>query len=294
MWTGDWQDDVVLQFRTIIHDQLYSRKERHGASLVYIVDGRPCKMGYGAFLTFKPASIINILLIGHDMDAPWDFDIPTKLIEIYPGGLGFINHIRYDSFSIKKWDDSKYMRTRCMFRAYVSKAFKPKRKGVVGEDQILTFKREFIPELNTPNEVFQEAVSRGVIPVEIRLIAYTKKRRHAYRLDLATDTLLMDVRAGRLPIHSYRVRPAVLYPMFDKVLVSLDVPDITRNMFEMIFESDRLTLNELSASLDITRLTAQNNLAALVTRGLVGEERVHHETIYYVNLSAITGVSLDE
>jgi len=164
----------------------------------------------------------------------------------------------------------------------------------VAEDQVLTFKREFIPELTTPNEVFHEAIGKGVIPIEIRIIAYTKKRRHAYRLDLASDSLLMDVRAGKFPIHAYRVREPVLYPLFDKVLVSLDAPDITRNMFEMIFESDRLTLNELCASLGITRLTATNNLAALVTRGLVEAETVRHETIYYVNLSAITGVNIED
>jgi predicted DNA-binding transcriptional regulator len=176
----------------------------------------------------------------------------------------------------------------------VSKAFIPKRKGVITEEDVLTFKRAFIPRLTTPMEVFDDAVKRKAIPLEIRIMAYTKKDRHAYRLDLASDTLLLDVRAGRFPIHAYRKRSPLLYPMFDTVLVSLDVPDIARNMFEMIFESDRVTLNEIAAALGITRGTAENNLATLITRGLICEEKVHHETVYYVNLSAITGVKIEE
>jgi len=291
---SDMLEDALLQFKTIIHDQLYSKKERHGASIMFIVEGKPYKMACSALMAIEPTTNFDVVLLGHDLSAPWDYDLPTKRIEVHPGGLGFIYHTTYDAYETKRWDEHKFLKTKCMLRAYVTRALKPKKKGVIAEDQVLTFKREFIPVLTTPQEVFRDAVNRGVIPTEIRIIAYTKKGRHAYRLDLASDTLLLDVRAGKFPIHAFRVREPVLYPMFDKVLVSLDVPDITRNMFEMIFESDRLNINDLCASLGITRLTATNNLAALVTRGLVETESVKHDTIYYVNLSAITGVNLDE
>jgi hypothetical protein len=264
----DVDDHARRQLSTKVFDW-ENRKKGELAMVAFRADGQPAATLYDIFAANSRPETMDLMFYNFIKTENWDYNLPTSRITILPKGFGFVYHFEYHQFKTEeeKWDESKFIQSKCMIRAWISSFYVPTNlRAKLADDGP---KRLWTPPVVAPQELWEGALERGVVPFTVRFLVYTKKRRHAYEINLLRNTLLKDFRAGTFPAAAFAPRDVDVYPDFDKWHASLEIPEIPRRVMEMAFEAGRITPREVMHVFGTTHQGAVTNIEVLVNRGIL-------------------------
>lgn len=178
---------------------------------------------------------------------------------------------------------------RAMFRASIVRHFRPQSFKSELSDQ--SEQIETIPfGLARIEQLWARVRAEGVIPVQMRICAYTQDTRYAYSLDLLRNRLLIDQREGKIPAVNHLKRPGILFFHLDKILAMKDLPPQPKQILEVIFESKDMDMNELKAMFNMTEKQLGMYMMALTSRGFVSVAGKPPQEKYLANIEAMSKV----
>lgn len=242
-------------------------QKRSLASASYLVNGVEYGSLLKAIIEIEKLQTLGIKFYKPNLEENWDYNVPTKSIALIGSGLGWVEKFDYKSFNLEKWDASQQMqRERVMLRAFPTRFYFPIPIKTKSIDPLAELPRAYIPKVVTLEELWNHIRSTGMVPLEIRLCAYTRNARYPYDLDLINNLMLKDFRGGQMPLTRKAVRSAMDYLCFDTVLAATDMKDLVKKVFIELFEVKEVTAFDISHSMGITDTMAKNALDALVAR----------------------------
>ena len=252
-----------------VKSHLQSEKP-HLSSVAFFINGELYENLLDAIVEVDEIDTIELRFIKPVLNENWDFNRPTKVIKVIKGGLGGLAFFNYDAKAIDKWAKaSELIEKRAMIRAFPVNFYVPRSIATMSKYVLEDPPRPLIPDLWTLESTWEKMRELGTLPMTLRVCAYTKEERFSYDIDVIRGKLLRDFRAGRIPVTRKKMRSPEEYFYFDRIYASEDMPDLTRNIFESIFESDGMNVSDISHFFKITTDMANNNLKALVRRGLL-------------------------
>ena len=231
--------------------------------------------------------IVDIIIKEPLLEGVWFYNSPVKKLRILKGGLGFAN-ILIGKIDKYKWMNDEGVKDKVMVRAYITRYYQP---------QTIKMKSEMInPDppplsLRSLDNLIKDVLNFGIVPFEIKLLIYTKAQRFSLLLDLLNSTVVCDPREGVMNPRLFRNRDPMEYVVFDSVIAKIHVPYIARCMFEILFESDGLCLNDIIQILNLPPAVAENNLNVLINKGLVEVDDEEKPPKYYVNINKLKEIS---
>ncbi len=242
----------------------------HLAEVGFFVNGELYENLLDAMLEIDDLNTIELRFLKPVLSENWDFNRPTKVIKAIKGGFGGVAFFNYDPKAIDKWANaSELIEKKAMIRVFPVNFYIPRSIATMSKYVMEDPPRALIPDLWTMESAWEKMRILGAVPMTIRVCAYTQEERFSYDIDIIRGKLLRDFRAGKIPVTRKKVREPEEYFYFDRVYASEEMPDLTRNIFEAIFESDGMNASDLSHFFKITTDMAINNLKALSNRGLL-------------------------
>jgi len=254
------------------------------ASVQYLINEDEYDSLLEAFAKVAVLETGGIRFLKPNLKENWDYNTPTSKIMLMGDGMGVVERFEYDSFSLEKWSaGQEVQRELVMLRAFPAKFYVPmsiKTKSVdpLAGDPIL-----YVPKLMTLEEFWQDVRTKGLVPFEIKVCAYTRHSRHTYNLDLVDNKLLKDFRGGQVPPKNRAVRTAMDYMNFDMILASTDMKELVKKVFINLFEVKESTAFDISHTMGITDTMAKNALDAVVSRELADKIGKAPREIYSIN-----------
>ena len=134
---------------------------------------------------------------------------------------------------------------KTMFRMYITKHFRPEllKAGPLDEGNEI----EGIPYgLIRFEQMWNNVRMEAVVPIQIKVCAYTQTSRMLYHVDLLRGTLLKDIREEGIPQVNYLKRTGLEFFHLDKIMTFKDIPELSKNVLEIIFESKEIDIVELA------------------------------------------------
>ncbi len=227
--------------------------------------------------------IVDILVKEPLLEGIWFYNSPVKKIRVLKGGFGFANVLigKIDKY---KWRGDDGVKNKVMVRAYITRYYQP---------QTIKMKSEMIKpdppplSLRTLDNLIKDVSNFGIVPFEIKLLIYTKAQRFSLLLDLLNSTVVCDPREGVLNPRLFKSRDPMEYVIFDSVIAKVHIPYIAKCIFEILFESEGLTLNDITQILNLPPAVAENNINVLINKGLVEISEEEKPPKYYVNINKL-------
>jgi hypothetical protein len=249
------------------------REFRYLADVAFIVNGELYENLLDALLEVDSVKSIDIKFLRPDINENWDFNRPTKIIKVIEGGFGGVAFFNYNPKAIDKWANAgELIEKKAMIRVFPVDVYVPRSIATMSKYVQEDPPRPIVPDLWTIEYAWMKMKELGALPITARICAYTKEERFAYDIDVINGKLIRDFRAERMPVTRKKSRDPEDYFYFDRIYASEDMPSLTRNIFEAIFESEGMTAADISHIFKITVDMANNNLRALLKRGLLDKE----------------------
>lgn len=246
---------------------------RYLSDAVFIINGNRYESILDALLEVDIVKTIDIAFVKPDINENWDFDRPTKIIKAIEGGFGGVAFFNYNPKAIDKWANAgELIEKKAMIRAFPVDVYVPRSIATMSKYVQEDPPRPIVPDLWTLEYAWIKMKELGALPITARVCVYTKEERFSYDIDIIKSKLMRDFRAERMPATRKVPRSPEDYFYFDRIYASEDLPSLTRNTFEAIFESDGLTAGDISHFFNITVDMANNNIRALLKRGLLDKE----------------------
>lgn len=242
----------------------------HLSDVGFFVNGELYESLLDAIVEVEELETIEIRFLKPILGENWDFNRPTKVIKAMKGGFGGVAFFNYDPKAIDKWAKaSELIEKRAMVRAFPVNFYVPRSIATMSQYVMEDPPRPLVPDIWTMESAWSKMRALGAVPMTIRICVYTKEERFSYDIDVIRGKLLRDFRAGKIPVTRKKVREPEEYFYFDRVYASEEMPPLTRNIFEAIFESDGMNVSDISHFFKITTDMGNNNLKALSRRGLL-------------------------
>ncbi|MBS3781753.1 MAG: helix-turn-helix transcriptional regulator [Candidatus Thermoplasmatota archaeon] len=257
------------------------------SDLEYFINGKKYSSLFDAFYEVEDIEKMKLRFLNPNLDGPWNFSKPTKELK-EKGCKGVCKTFEYDPTSLDKWSRAKNSdMEKVMIRAFIEDFYVPisintKSKYHHAED----IPRQYCPRLKELRELWED-IRNGVVPFVIRLCIYTKKDRYPLLLDVIDDKLKPHP-LGKITRVKRVDRGALEYMNFDKVYAWIDLPLLTKKIFELLFETQEMTIFDLADRLKLDKAVAENNLSSLETKGLVNEKK---EISYEINMDRIEEIA---
>lgn len=241
---------------------------RNIASILWEYDGEP-EPALSALLKKSPLTgKIGIAFQHPAMDREaWEFTTPAGAIACDPKGAGRIVTFAFDPHSTTPWNtEDKGTLELCVVRFSLSEAFVP--MSIRQEQQRIHGNPPPQPpfDLFSPLDLARFVRAHGVVPLRVKLLAYTTKLRYAYDIDLVHNALVKDIRAGGLPISERVLRSTRLYHGLDRFVARKELPPVPNTILEMLFETSGLNPVDISVLLHISKDLATASLDTLTAR----------------------------
>jgi len=275
----EYDDYAQKQLRKVI----YARNENHRnrlTSLEYFINGKEYTSLLDALYHEEYLNKIKIKFLKPVLDGDWNFSKPTREV-MEKAGRGLARTFDFDPDSLNRWAAANRVKDdKVMIRAYISDFFVPisiKTKSQYHHAQDIP--RMYEPQLKKFRGIWTDA-RKGVLPLEIRLCAYTPTDRYTYVIDTLKD-VQRPHSLHKVPFHYCIDRKPIEYMMFDTVIANIELPPLSKSMFEFIFECGEVTVSDLAHKFEVSNQIAKNNLSALQSKGLVN---VRKELYYDVSL----------
>jgi hypothetical protein len=258
------------------------------AKASYMVNGREYESLLLALGEVEVLRTAGIRFSNPNLEENWDYNVPTKAMALVGRGCGWVERFTYKSFSLDKWDRSQQIqRDNVMLRCFPSKFYFPQSIKTKSIDPRAEPERPFIPNLVTLEEFWRTVRSTGLVPLEIKICAYTKEVRYSYGIDLVTNRLLKDFRGGQVPLRNKAKRSSIDYLNFDMVLASTDMRELVKKVFIELFEVTEATAFDISHTMGITDVMARNSLDAIVARGIAEKEGRSPREMYFIRSESL-------
>ena len=272
-------DEVDVYSKKQLKKRLYRWKNSEKSSLCdidYFVNGKEFTSLSESIYHVDKLDKIKLKFIRPDLDGKWNFSTPTKEL-MEKSGKGVCKTFDYDPYSLEKWTQlSKMNMDKVMVRAFMTKFFVPLSIKTVSQyHHAQDIPPQYIPGLKNLKELWND-FKTGVIPIEIRLSAYTKDERYVYIIDVIGDkhrphplnSISLPTKSKRKPID---------YMHIDRILARYDIPDLLKNILELLFHSKELSLPDITHYFNLSSNVAKNSMKGLVTRGFVNVRK----SVYY-------------
>jgi hypothetical protein len=190
-------------------------------------------------------------------------------------------------FALNQWNPKqKPIIEPAMFRSYLSYFYSP--ESIKTHSEKIDEKPLVPPKtLCSLHELWEDVRSKGIVPFQMAICAYTQQRRYQYQLDLVDNGLIRDFRDGKIPIANRIFRQPMEYNYLDKILSSQELPDMTKKVLEIFFELEDGDAADIEIGLGITEKMARNNIKALEKRGMVDTIGKPPRARYVINLVGI-------
>lgn len=259
------------------------------STLEYFINGSEYTSILEALHLEEELDKIKIKFLKPNLEGKWAFSRPTKEI-LEKGGKGVSKTFDYDPTSLDKWRNAREpISEKVMVRGCISDFFVP----ISIKTKSQYHHAEDIPRLYDPNvkklSELWEDIRGGVIPFEMRLFLYTKKRRYVYIIDPINDKQkphpLCDV-----PYTDLKDREPIEYMHFDKVLVNLDIPTLIKKIFELIFEVGETMPSQIAHNLNINNRVAENSIDSLFSKGFLKKRK---QVYYSIDMEKVKERSLE-
>ncbi len=269
-----------------LKDRLYKWKNKeieYLSDLEYFINGKKYDSLLDAFYQVENLDKIKINFLKPNLDGPWNFSTPTKELKAKED-KGVCQTFEYDPTSLDKWSNANSPKVeKTMIRAFILDFYVPisisKKSEYHRAEEI---PRQYEPRLKLLKQIWQD-VREGVFPFVIRLSIYTQNDRHSLLLDTLNDKLRPHP-LGDVTRIKRAEREAIDYLNFDKVYAWLDIPLISKKIFELLFEAKEMTIFDLADCLNMDKNVAENNLASLKNRGYIDKKK---EIYYEPNMEKI-------
>jgi len=269
-----------------LKDKLYKWKNEeveYLSDLEYFINGKKYDSILDAFHEVENVGKIKINFLRPNLDGPWNFSRPTKELKA-KDEKGVCETFEYDPTSLDKWSRAGEPEIeKTMIRAFIPDFFVPisiaKKSEYHRAEEI---PRQYEPRLKHLNEVWQD-VRGGVFAFVIRLCLYTQKDRYTLLIDTINDKLRPHP-LGDVTRIKKTDREAVDYLNFDKVHAWLDIPLLSKKIFELLFETEEMTVFDIADCLNLDKKVAENNLTSLESKGYVDKKK---DIYYEINMDKI-------
>ena len=242
----------------------------HLSDVGFFINGELYHNLLDAMLDVEDMESIEIRFLKPGLNENWDCNRPTKVIKAIKGGFGGVGFFNYDSKAIDKWANAgEIIEKKAMVRVFPVNFYVPRSIATMSKYVMEEPPRPLVPDLWTIESAWGKMRGLGAVPMTIRICVYTQEERFSYDIDVIRGKLLRDFRAEKIPVTRRSVRSPEEYFYFDRIYASEEMPDLTRNIFEAIFESEGMNGSDISHFFKITSDMARNNLKALSNRGLL-------------------------
>ncbi len=243
------------------------------ADVSFMINGELYENLLDAIPVVEEIKTVEIIFMRPDINENWDFDRPTKIIKAIKGGFGGVAFFNYDPKAIDKWAKAgELIEKKAMIRVFPVDIYVPRSIATMSKYVQEDPPRPIVPDVWTVETAWSRMKSLGALPLTVRVCVYTQEERFSYDIDVIRGKLIRDFRAERMPVTRKVVRSPEDYFYFDRIYASEEMSQLTRNIFEAIFESDGLTAADISHFFRITLDMASNNIRALLKRGLLDKE----------------------
>jgi len=218
----------------------------------------------------------------------WRYDLPTERLKFTAEGKGAFLGFQPDREGIQAKVDAKggMIKTVAMFRTSVTRYYYP------DTIEARTKREPDVPPPHPPilasfKEHWEFVKENGMIPLELRICAYTPKERFVYRLDLVKGRQIMDFREGLVPYGSM-VKHSPLHLLYlDRALSSNKLPELQKKVLEIAFESKGTDPGQIANIFEINATMASNHLAGLARRKLLKPKGTPPAAFYVADLEGI-------
>ncbi len=264
------------------------RDYRYLSDVLFVINGKRYESLLDALLEIDAVKSIDVSFIKPDINENWDFNRPTKIIKAIEGGFGGVAFFNYDPKAIDKWAKAgELIEKKAMIRVFPVDVYVPRSIATMSKYVQEDPPRPIVPDLWTMEYAWKKMKGLGALPMVVRICVYTKEDRFSYDIDIIKGKLIRDFRAERMPVTRKKSRTPEEYFYFDRIYASEDMPSLTRNIFEAIFESEGMTASDISHFFRITPDMAKNNIRALLSRGLLESEGQPPNETYKVSIEVL-------
>ena len=256
------------RLRQAIESQLGESGKDDVALVKFKVNGKEYPYIYDAIDDVKELKETEIILSDFDSSSSWAFMVPTAGIKIMPDGVGWFVPIQQGAPGEVGDGKSGAAPVKAMFRLFVSKHFHP--QSLKSELAIVEENTNVVPYgLVRIEQLWSSIRDDGTVPIMLRLCAYTQDNRYAYNIDLLRGRLLRDIREDKIPQVNRVERKGLLFFHLDKILTIKEIPDLSKKILEITFESKDIDLRDLADVLHVTEKTVKQFMNVLVNRGYI-------------------------
>lgn len=264
-----------------------SSVEKKLADVSFKIDGKRYPSLLDAIYEIKEWNEMEIHLFHPNTEEIWEYDTPTKLIKINRQARGGLMLFHVNPFALNQWNPGQEpIIEPAMFMSYLTCFYSP--ESIKAYTKKVDEKPLIPPKaLCTPSELWEDIRKKGIVPFQMTLCAYTKKRRYQYQLDVLDNYLLKDFRDGKIPIANRIFRLPLDYLHLDKLLSLQELPDLAKKVLQVFFELKEANVADIEIGLGITEKMAKDNINALFKRGLVDALGKPPKAQYVINLENV-------
>lgn len=266
-------EEVDMHARKSLQAKLYtySAKDRiFLANVKYVVDGKK----YDSFmdLLFETTDFneFQIYFVKPRLNENWEYDVPTVEMNIMKEGCGkLVLACPFDPFSVKRWDTQhlESVEEEAMFRFYYLDFFYPESIRSQSLRGDMERKLPFTFDLFLFEDFLKFAKKFGVLPLLLRVCAYTKHFRFTYDIDIVNDALVANFRAGKFPVSARIFRHPRQYYFLDKILAAADIGEYPKRVLETVFETKGVTVFDIANAYGLSEKMAEGSLEVCVKYG---------------------------
>ncbi len=254
----------------------YNTKREYLINLEYFINGKGYSSILDGFYKEPELTKLKIRFLKPDLKGKWAFTTPPKEL-MEKEGKGVYGCFEYDPARLNGWSSTGKVKNEIvMVRGYITNFFVPmsiKSKSKYHHAEEIP--RIYEPKLEKLSSLWKD-VHAGVLPFGVRICIYTPVERFCINIDPLKDRLIPH-QLCHAPYHNRVKHNAIEYMIFDTVLAKIDIPDLSKKIFEFAFECGGATAPDAAHIFNIQTKIAENHLQSLCNRELVIKKKDHYE-----------------
>ncbi|MCX8173828.1 MAG: hypothetical protein N3F63_04380 [Thermoplasmata archaeon] len=289
-------EEVDMHAKKTLQSKLFSYAGRERiflAKVRYIVDGKK----YDSFmdLLFETSNFENfqIYFVKPKINENWEYDVPTVEMNIKKGGYGKLTlACAFDPYSFKRWnmENLEPVEEEAMFRFYFLDFFYPESIRSQSLRGDMDRKYPFTFDLFLFEDFLKFTKKFGVLPLVLRVCAYTKHFRFTYDIDITNDALIANFRAGKFPVSARIFRHPKQYYYLDKTLATADIGEHPKKVLETVFETRGVSVFDIANAYGLSEKMAEGSLEVCVKYGYLEKTGKPPSVTYIPRFESFGGV----
>ncbi len=257
------------------------------SDIEYFINGRKYGSLIDAFYDIEDMQKMKLKFLDPNLEGPWNFTKPTKELKV-KDGKGVCETFDYDPTSFNKWGQANYSNLeRMMVRSFMMDFYVPISISEKSEYHYAEeMPRQYDPHLKKLNDLWKD-IRGGVIPFVMRLCLYTQEDRYPLLIDPINDKLKPHPLGGITRVKRVE-RDPMEYLKFDKVYAWVDLPVLLKKIFELLFETEEMSVFDVADCLNMDKNVAENNLSSLKNKDFVEKRK---DIYYKINMEKVESIA---